>query len=55
MSYGKDYIITESQAKEIRSISADLQKEEKRKILTIRRKIEAYQAERELNNERTYQ
>jgi len=62
MTYGKGYFITESQAKEIRTISADRQKEEKRKNVTIRRSKEDIEMCREfgitineLNQGRMYQ
>lgn len=59
MSYGQDYFISESQAKEIRDASDDIQKEEKRKRLTIHRTIEDHQmckgfgiTDKELNHRR---
>ena len=53
MNYGRVPFVTEVEAKEIRAINRQRQTEHKKHALMVRRKIEAYQADRALN-ERIY-
>ena len=53
MNYGRVQFVTEVEAKEIRDINKQRQTEHKQHTLMVRRKIEAYQANRALN-ERIY-
>lgn len=48
MSYGENYYISEREAKKIRGISDDIQKEEKRRISKIRNSREDLEMRKDL-------